>query len=245
MRCIELKAARALEHLEALKHALQFYYDSTPYEISHHKKPEIGRRVLRIDLRGPDDIVYLSAGDFAHNLRSSLDHVVYALIVGSTKNLPDSAQVQWPVQSRKDPKAFDRQTEDVPIEAKAIIESLQPYHEGPDDAFKQSALWQLHKLDIIDKHRRIAINEHALDSYSPSLGKSSDFTTQIVDGGFEISFPIDAPPVEMQLNPKPTVLFGDAGEGLFVSAEQLASIFEFVTQSVLPRFSRFLDQDTN
>jgi hypothetical protein len=94
MQYIELKAARALEHLEALKLALQSYSDSTPYEISHIRKPEIGRRVLRVDLKDPKDAVYLLAGDFAHNLRSTLDHVVYALIVHSTKDFPDSAQVQ-------------------------------------------------------------------------------------------------------------------------------------------------------
>ena len=245
MQYIELKAGRALEHLEALKLAIQAYYDSTPYEISHLKKPEIGRRVLRIDLKDPSDTVYLLAGDFAHNLRSTLDHVVYALIVHSTKDLPDSAQVQWPVQIKEDTKTFERQTKDVPPEAAAIIESLQPYHEGLDDAYKQSAIWQLHKLDIVDKHRRIAINEHALESYFPSLSKSSDFTTEVVNNGYEISFPIDAPPVEMLLNPNPTVLFGDSEECLFLDAERLGTIFEFVVKDVLPRFSCFFAESAS
>jgi hypothetical protein len=134
---------------------------------------------------------------------------------------------------------FRRQTKDVPAEAAAIIESLQPYHAGPASAFKQNAIWQLHKLDIVDKHRRIAINQHALESYFPSLSKSSDFATEIVNHGYEISFPIDAPPVEMRLNPKPTVLFGDSEEGLFLDVERLGAIFEFVAGDILPRFSRF------
>jgi hypothetical protein len=171
-----------------------------------------------------------------------LDHVVYALIVDSTKDLPDSAQVQWPVQIKQDSKAFERQTKDVPPEGAAIIELLQPYHEGPDDAFKQSAIWQLHRLDIVDKHRRIGINQHALESYFPSLSRSSDFTAEVVNHGHEISFPIDAPPVEMRLNPKPTVLFGDAEDGLSLSVERLGAIFEFVTKDVLPQFSRFFAQ---
>jgi hypothetical protein len=240
MQYIELKAARAKEHLDALKRELDAYYSALPYAISHHRKPEIGRRVLRIELKDPTQTVYLLVGDFAHNLRSTLDHVVYALIVHSTKELPDSAQVQWPVQIQQDDKVFAKQTKDVPAQAVDIIRSLQPYHEGPNELYKKNAIWQLHKLDIIDKHRRIAINEHALESFFPSLGPSSDFKIEVVNDGTEISFPIDAAPVEMQFNPRPQVLFGDSEEGLFVDVERLESMFEFITRDVLPRFLSFL-----
>ena len=40
----ELKAGRALEHLEELKRELQAYYDADPCLITLYKKPEIGRR---------------------------------------------------------------------------------------------------------------------------------------------------------------------------------------------------------
>jgi hypothetical protein len=240
MQYIDLKVTSASWHLDGLKAALEEYYGSVPIVISRQAKPEVGRRILRIDLRAPNDDVYLLAGDFAHNLRSALDHLVYALIVHSTRELPDSSQVQWPVQARRDDGAFARQTTGVPPVAAAVIKSLQPYLEGPGEAYKESALWQLHKLDVIDKHRRIAINQHATQPFFPGLSPSSDFVAEIVNHGVEVSFPIAAPPVEMRYDPRPEVLFGDAEEGLFLSVERLDAIFGLVSNDILPRFSPLL-----
>lgn len=166
MQYIELKLSRSKEHLEALKTELQAYYDSQPCQISRFQRPEAGRRGLRVEIADPTDRVYLIAGDFAHNLRSVLDHIVYALIVDATKKLPDSTQLQWPVQIKRDPSVFDRQTRGVPPAAGKTIEALQPYHDGPGDDYKKNALWQLHKLDIVDKHRRVAINQRIFESGS-------------------------------------------------------------------------------
>jgi hypothetical protein len=240
MQFIELKAGRALAHLEALKSELQTYYDSKPCTVTKFSKPDIGRRGLRIELQDPSDTIYLLAGDFAHNLRCTLDHVVYALIVHNTKNLPDSAQVQWPIQIKQDDSSFERQTKGVPAQAADIIKSLQPYHDGPGDAYKQNPIWQLHKLDIVDKHRRIAINEHAIQSYFPTGSKVPGFLAEIVEHGWEVSYPIDAPVVPMEYDPRPEILFGDSDEGLFVSTERLSTIYDCVTKQVLPRFSFYL-----
>jgi hypothetical protein len=243
MKYIHLKAARALEHLQSLKADLQLYYDSSPCTVTKFSRPEIGRRGFRIAIADPDDRIYLLAGDFAHNLRSALDHVVYALIVHTTKELPGSTQVQWPVQTTENAtgaKTFERQTKGVPPAPLAVIAELQPYAAGPGEAYKRTPLWQLHKLDIVDKHRRIAMNQHSILSHFPSLGKSSDVKKEIVDGHYEIHFPIDAPLVEMQYIPEPEILFGDEDEGLRVSVERLNEISVFVCNDVLPRFESFL-----
>ncbi len=242
LRHAELKAERALEHFENLKRELQAYYDSEPCVISRYEKSEIGRRVLRVELKDPSDRAYLLAGDFAHNLRCTLDHVVYSLVVKATGKAPDDKAIQWPVLTAIDEKTFKKQTKGVPDAAVAIIGSLQPYHEGPGDAFKQHPLWQLHKLDIIDKHRRVAINEHALNSYFPMLSRSSDFTLETSGNCFEVSFPIDSPPVEMHYDPKPDVRFGDAEEGVSLNVSRLEAICKFVTGDVLPRFAQFFGQ---
>jgi hypothetical protein len=157
MQYIELKLGRAREHLEALRTELQAYYDSQPCQISRFQETDLGRRGLRVEIADPTDRVYLLAGDFAHNLRSVLDHIVYALIVDATKRVPDSTQLRWPVQTKQDQSVFERHTKGVPPRAATIIESFQPYHEGPGDNYKRSALWQLHKLDIVDKHRRTSV----------------------------------------------------------------------------------------
>jgi hypothetical protein len=240
LRHAELKAGRALEHLGDLKSELQAYYDANPCPVTLYKKPEIGRRFLRVELKDLSDRTYLLVGDFAHNLRSVLDHIVYSLVVEAGE-VPDS-KVQWPVLMTTNQETFGRQTKGVPAAAAAIIEGLQPYHAGPGEAFKQHPLWQLHKLDIVDKHRRVAINENEFNAGFPTLSRSSDFTKETGEGYIELSFPIDAPPVPMHYNPKPEIRFGAAEEDLFVTTERIEEIYRFVALEVLPRFAHFFGQ---
>jgi hypothetical protein len=242
LRHAELKAGRALEHLDDLKRELQAYYDADPCPVTLYSKPEIGRRFLRAEVKDLSDRAYLLVGDFAHNLRSVLDHIVYSLVVKATGGIPDSKVIQWPVLTVVDQKTFARQTKGVPDAAASIIEGLQPYHAGPGAEFKQHPLWQLHKLDIVDKHRRVAINENEFNAGFPTLSRSSDFTMETGEGYFELSFPIDAPPVPMHYNPKPEIRFGAAEEDLFLTTERLEEIYRFVALEVLPQFAQCFGQ---
>jgi hypothetical protein len=242
LRHAELKVGRALEHLEDLKRELQAYYEGDPCPVTLYRKPEIGRRFLRVEIKDLSDRAYLLVGDFAHNLRSVLDHIVYSLVVKTTGEIPDSKAIQWPVLMAVDQKTFGRQTKGVPDAATAIIEGLQPYHAGPGVAFKQHPLWQLHRLDIVDKHRRVAINENEFNAFFPTLSRSSDFTKENGEGYFELSFPIDAPTVPMHYNPKPVIRFGASEEDLFLTTERLEEIYRFVALEVLPRFAQFFGQ---
>ena len=193
-----------------------------------------------MEVADPHDCVYLLAGDFAHNLRTALDHIVYALIVDVTKRLPDSTQVQWPIQIKKDQVVFDRQTRGVPPAAGTIIESLQPYHQGPGASYKENAIWQLHKLDIIDKHRRIAVNQRVFKSTFPTLTKESDFKLEQHEHGFDVTFPINSPMVEARFAPQPEVMFGDADEGLYADTDRLVKIYQFVLEKGIAEILGFL-----
>ena len=106
----------------------------------------------------------------------------------------------------------------------------------------QHVLWQLHQLDIVDKHHRVAINEKEFQAVFPTLSPSSDFTKESGQRYFELSFPIDAPTVPMHYDPKPDIRFGAAEEGLFLTPERLAEIYRFVALEVLPRFAQFFGQ---
>ena len=232
LRHAELKAGRALEHLEGLKRELQAYYNSNPCPVTLFKKPEIGRRFLRVDFTDLSDNAYLLVGDFAHNLRSVLDHIVYSLVVEATGAIPKSNTIQWPVLISPNKKKFRKQTKGVPDAAAAIIDSHQPYHAtASGSAPKEHPLWQLHILDIVDKHRRVPVNEREFKAGFPTLSLSADFTKESGDRYFEFSFPIDAPPVPMHYNP-PVIRFGAGEESLFLTADELDRIYQFVTQSV-------------
>lgn len=212
-------------HLEALWAELKRYYDSTPVTFTRRVHPDTGARTLRFHVEDPSDALYLCAGDFAHNLRSSLDHVVYSLACQNLQKAP-TKQIQWPVVMKPDDDTFKRQTKGVPENAVDIIERLQPYHRLDNDDYKKSHLWRLHRLDIIDKHRRIAINQHAVDFHFPTLKSEADFTKEIMeDGCVEITFAASMPPVDIVYGQRPEVLFGDPDDGLFVSVEELGAIW--------------------
>ena len=77
------------------------------------------------------------------------------------------------------------------------------------------------------------------ESRFPTLTRESSVAFEEHEHGFNVTFPIDSPAVEMHFNPKPDVIFGDADEGLFANAERLGEIHEFVAGGVLPKFSGF------
>jgi hypothetical protein len=230
---------RALEHLEELNRELDRFRQDEPIKVSTFKRPEIGRRFIRVDTKDISDRVYLLVGDFAHNLRCVLDHIVWQLVTFTTQALP-AERVQWPVLSSPDANTLNRQTKGAPAPAVMLIESFQPYHAGPGPAYKQHPLWQVHRLDIVDKHRRAVINESIVEAYFPTLSKRSDFTKESGDHYFEIGFPIDSPVVPMHYHPVPVLRFGAAEEDLYVEPDRLKEIYEYVKDDVLPKFESFL-----
>ncbi len=239
LRHAELKTARAREHLEALKVELQRFYDSAPYSITRFDDVESGSHVLRVQMKDFSDRTAILAGDFVHNLRSALDHAVFALAVHTTNATPKN-RLQWPVLETPNFKTLKQQTEGVPAEAVAIMESLQPYHEGAGDAFKKHPLWQLHKLDIIDKHRRVAFGQHVLSCHFPSAIRPESWKIEKreLEDGYELSLPPVAATLEMIPDLSP-VMFGGEAEGVTLEFEQLGALCEFVCDGVLPQFARF------
>jgi hypothetical protein len=240
LRHSELKLARALEHLEALRVELERFYASSPYTVTRFDDAERGRHIVRVQLKDVSDRTAILAGDFVHNLRCALDHAVFSLAVHATKALPKK-RLQWPVLESPNNKILRDQTEGVPSEAVKLIESVQPYHEGPGAAFKRSPLWQLHKLDIIDKHRRIAIGLHGFTCHFPGATNPMAWGIERreLEDGYEIVLPSVASTLEMVPDLSPGVLFGDEAEGVTLGFPQLDALHRFVSDRVLPRLAPF------
>jgi hypothetical protein len=234
----ELKAGRAFEHLTALRAELQRYYDSKPVIVTKGMNAEQTRRTIRLQVKSPEEVLYLIVGDFVHNLRSALDHVIYALVTHTLKAAPTSRAIQWPVLETVNAGVLARQTADLPAAATALIETLQPYHEA--SGFKDNRLWKLHMLDIIDKHRRIAINENEVNAFLPTGRIVPELQTAQLEDGFEVSFPSSVAPVEMRFEDKPRLRFGDKDLNLFVTVDELGEIHQYIAHDVLPQFQPFM-----
>ena len=113
-----------------------------PHEIKLHGLAE-GREA-------PPDYWPLVAGDAIQNLRSALDHVVYAAASS------DNERTQFPIFT--DPDVYKAQNPNwlkgVPDSVKATIENAQPNRRFPTNP-AVSGLEQLRELSNLDKHRTL------------------------------------------------------------------------------------------
>lgn len=148
------KVWRAKQHIASLKHEIENFFDTDPYQISVGRDGE-RRPVYYIHsaLPTPDHLPLL-AGDAIQNLRAALDHLAYEIVCSETQT-PTSQQpasvkaIYFPIAEDKakyDKIKFAR----LPAVSKEIVDvfdSLKPYSGGNDD------LWRLHQLSVIEKHR--------------------------------------------------------------------------------------------
>lgn len=160
---IVLKTARAHEHLAVLEAKVDSYIADRG--IVGEFEPDTSEYVFRVSGEPPPLDWGILVGEFAHNLRSSLDNLLWALIEARGRR-PSPAN-QFPifesptVKKRKGCEVVDaptqtriaEMTQGVRKDDRTFIEEAQPYHEGPYAARDPLAL--LGHLNNLDKHRFI------------------------------------------------------------------------------------------
>lgn len=100
----------------------------------------------------------LAVGDYFHNLRSALDHLVFQLALLNGSGDDCASKTAFPIYLTR--KGFRNFTDNkvapfISAHALAEIERRQPYEAG--NAREEDILWVLSQLDIIDKHRLIVV----------------------------------------------------------------------------------------
>lgn len=149
---VRLKYSRAQEHRDALKIAIDRYFEDAKDEIWADANSHA------IDLIAPElpwQIPYI-IGDCFQNLRSSIDYLARELCAASGRH--PTNHTSFPVC--RDAECFGnkiskRAMVGISASARAEIERLQPYRTGNDPV--RSNLWILHELCNINKHRRIYV----------------------------------------------------------------------------------------
>jgi hypothetical protein len=145
---VNLKVDRAREHIRELHSEIRRFHSRDPYSIVENLDPETGESVktLRIRRRMPPRLAVI-VGDVVHNLRSSLDHLAWQLVLANHE-VP-TRRTAFPISDTV--AEFEsrglRKIQGVGHEAACLIKGLKPFKGGND------ALWSLHQLNIIDKHR--------------------------------------------------------------------------------------------
>lgn len=146
------KMARADESIQVLDAEISSFLKSGVYRIVGQRDPDA--RQYRLVAVGPPPPLRFSvlAGEIIHHLRSSLDHLVWQLVLanGGTPDRRTEFPISETLSQYKDACGRGK-IAGVSKSAAAIIKALQPYHRGA--RFQHHPLWVLHEMDRIDKHR--------------------------------------------------------------------------------------------
>lgn len=159
---VQAKLSRADAHAKAIKDQLAPWIYGRPYffEQQFHNNFTLLAVYFRTELVIDSDAWSLLMGDFVHNLRSALDHLVYALAIHSSRQDPPPGErmLQFPIARSSDsflsPSNRARIAPLTP-NMKVIIERHQPYNKPPRDIPPLLAV--LRDLDDADKHRLLAV----------------------------------------------------------------------------------------
>ncbi|PIR38313.1 MAG: hypothetical protein COV34_01760 [Candidatus Zambryskibacteria bacterium CG10_big_fil_rev_8_21_14_0_10_42_12] len=145
-----IKLNRARKRLDELQIWIDKYFSVTPYKVSVRTNSENRSEYYLCDVVPVPVDITLLACEVIQNLRSSLDHLVYkAFKTDPANNKKDGSRICFPINDSKEGYDLEKNKKivGVPQAIRDKIDVYKPYKEG------NIILWQLHKLNNIDKHR--------------------------------------------------------------------------------------------
>jgi hypothetical protein len=112
------------------------------------------------------------AGEVVHHLRSSLDHLVYQLVLANGQQPTERHEFPICASAQKFAEAISRgKIRGVSAAVQQRIETLQPHRCSPPH---DSWLWVVHELDRIDKHRLLVVVLAVVRWLGGRIGVGSD-----------------------------------------------------------------------
>jgi hypothetical protein len=116
----------------------------------------------------------VAVGEIMHNLRATLDNLVWQLVIGNNDHKPGK-QHEFPIASDEGwyEENAPRKLCHVPAAARTIIDQVQPYRR-PAKELRAHPLWVVHNLNRIDKHHLL----HVVAAYAP--GAKFEATPEMV-----------------------------------------------------------------
>jgi hypothetical protein len=153
LELVKQRVKRAKEQRCDIEREMRAWCEIGAYRVVSEFDPRTGYTPFY--LREAGDVTPLVSalmGEIIHSLRTSLDHLAYQMFLACrTDPTDDGSRIEFPIYDdtkTKESKAFG------PIKTlrKEMIEAVRmvnPCKSG------DSLLWTLHRLDIINKHRRI------------------------------------------------------------------------------------------
>jgi hypothetical protein len=144
-----LKVERAHRHIHEFHSVLKGFLQTDFYRAGVERDAKTGRYVFKCSMvnRLPADLP-LSMGDAVHNMRSALDHLAMAII--RRANVSAKKDAYFPFDETRD--GLVARLDNGPIKKacpgieEIILDEIQPYRAG------KTPLWEMNRLDNIDKH---------------------------------------------------------------------------------------------
>lgn len=150
------KITRAHQSISELNAEIDSYLISHPYAVTREDDPQVGEIVWRARIVRPHPPEWSARiGEIIHDLRSSLDHLAWQLVIANGES-PDT-KTEFPVfwDSAKYKTDSPRKVRGMSKAAKVEIERLQPYHAA--HRFEDHILYIVHQLNLTDKHRLLTV----------------------------------------------------------------------------------------
>ncbi|MGI9071715.1 MAG: hypothetical protein ACR2JB_10465 [Bryobacteraceae bacterium] len=145
---IRVKIERAKEHIGDLNARIGIFNEAGPYSVIREEDAQTGDIVFYVRIKSDIPLSFAAIiGDAVQNLRSSLDHLAYQLVLANSGT--PTKRTAFPIaESPEKYEALDpRKVEGMSETAVKKIHALHPYRGGND------AIWMLDELNNIDKHR--------------------------------------------------------------------------------------------
>lgn len=154
------KLRRAEDHFKAVNDDVGGRLQPSDYKVAKHINADATEHswVFHATKGMNFEDISLIAGDCIHNLRSALDHLVYAIAVheSSQDPPPDARRLAFPITCK--PSEFAdarRRIKSLSDSVRAAIEAVQPYNR-PHPEFPP-LLGLLGEFDDLDKHRLLQV----------------------------------------------------------------------------------------
>lgn len=150
MRPVALKIGRAKYHIKCLNEVVSAYLSRDSIQLVIVDDIYCGERRLEVQVKEsiPEDIS-LIAGDAIHNIRASLDILIFQMI-GKSARKPK--RIQFPFANSQEDFENEIQRGELYLAGEHVVDyirKIRPYKGGDD------LLSSLHSLDIQDKHKNI------------------------------------------------------------------------------------------
>jgi hypothetical protein len=153
---IRAKIERANHHITELKREFAALTESDNYGVEIDQEMQAGQKVFRVKIRSkiPHEFSCI-IGDAVHNLRASLDHLIWQLTLAEGKEKP-CKQHEFPLaETRAGYKTkLARIIQGIHPDAVELIQETKPYKRRRR---RDNLFWLIHHLDIVDKHRHLVI----------------------------------------------------------------------------------------